>query len=74
MKIPKKYSMLLFAFITSLFMATLMTGIVTYKLTGFNTGFFTRWLHAFLTAWPIAFPSIFLITPISRKIVAKLCE
>ena len=72
MKIPQKHANLLFAFIMSVLMATLMTCIVTLKLTGLNAGFFIRWLHAFLTAWPIAFPAILLLAPITRKLVTRL--
>jgi hypothetical protein len=74
MKISQKYSNLLFAFIMSVLMATLMTFIVTIKLTGLNADFTLRWLHAFLTAWPIAFPAILLLAPVTRKLVAKLTE
>jgi len=73
-KIPQKYSRLLFAFIMSILMATLMTGIVTLRLTGIAPGFFMRWLHAFLTAWPIAFPAILVVAPLTQKLVTKITK
>ena len=41
---------------------------------GFKPDFIGRWLAAFAIAWPIAFPSIFVIAPTVRKIVAKLTD
>ena len=74
MKVPKKYSRLLFAFIMSVLMAFLMTAIITLRLTGIAPGFFLRWFHAFITAWPIAFPAILVIAPVTQKMVARLSE
>ena len=53
-------------------MALLMSAILTAIHLGFSVHFVGLWLHAFLIAWPIAFPSIFLIAPVVRKIVVKL--
>jgi len=72
MKIHQKHTQLLFAFLMSVFMAIIMTCIVTLRLTGLNSGFLIRWFHAFLTAWPIAFPCILLLAPLVQKIVRNL--
>ena len=74
MKINNKYTNLLFASLMSLFMALLMSGILTVIHLGFKPNFIGRWLHAFVIAWPIAFPSILIIAPAVRKIVAKLTD
>ena len=74
MKIPKKYTGLLFAFIMSLLMAFLMSGVLTVVFVGLHNQFLTQWLSGFLHAWPIAFPSILVIAPVVRKIVFALTE
>jgi Protein of unknown function (DUF2798) len=74
MKINAKYSDLLFAFFMSLLMAFLMSGVLTAIHLGFTPRFIAQWLHSFVLALPIAFPSILVIAPVVRKIVAKLTE
>ena len=53
-------------------MALLMSGVLTAIFIEFSRNFASRWMHAFVIAWPIAFPSILVIAPIVRKLVAKL--
>jgi Protein of unknown function (DUF2798) len=74
MKISAKHSNLLFAFFMSLLMAFLMSGVLTAIHLGFPPDFIAQWLHSFVLAWPIAFPSILVIAPPVRRIVAKLTE
>jgi hypothetical protein len=72
MKIDAKHSNLLFAFFMSVLMAFLMSGVLTAIHLGITPHFIAQWLHSFVLAWPIAFPSILLLAPIVRKIVAHL--
>jgi len=58
----------------SLLMALLMSGALTAIHLGFTPHYIAQWLHAFIIAWPIAFPSILVIAPLARKLVAKLTE
>jgi hypothetical protein len=74
MKIDAKHSNLLFAFFMSVLMALLMSGVLTAIHLGFRSDFIAQWLHSFVLAWPIAFPSILLIAPVVRIIVAKLTQ
>ncbi|HSI24079.1 MAG TPA: DUF2798 domain-containing protein [Methylotenera sp.] len=74
MKIPKKYEGILFAFVMSLLMALLMSAVLTLVFTGLDKQFVVRWMNGFVHAWPIAFPSIFIIAPLVKKIVVALVE
>lgn len=74
MKIPQKYAGLLFAFVMSLLMAFLMSGVLTAVFVGVDRQFIAHWMNGFIHAWPIAFPSILVIAPLVRKIVASLTE
>ncbi len=74
MKIPKKYTGLLFAFVMSLLMALLMSGVLTAVFAGINHQFFVHWMNGFVHAWPIAFPAILVIAPLVRKIVTTLTD
>lgn len=72
MKISARYSNLLFGGMLSIIMVTIISGAVTLINQGFNDEFFVRWFRGFATAWPIAFPSVLVVAPFVRKVVAKL--
>ncbi|ADH87276.1 DUF2798 domain-containing protein [Desulfurivibrio alkaliphilus] len=71
-KVPARYSHLLLAFFTSLMMSLLMSGVITLLNLGLVDDFIRRWLTAFVTAFVVAFPSILLVLPVARRIVARL--
>ena len=70
--IPKKYEMVLFAFLMSLFMAGFMSFIVTLINIGFVDDLLWKWLEAYWKAFLVAFPTIMVVVPQVKKIVLKL--
>ena len=56
----------------SLFMAFLMSGVVTLINQGYSAGFLEQWMHAFVRVWPIAFSLLFVLRPLVMKIVSRL--
>lgn len=72
--IPKKYEMIVFAFVMSLFMSGFMSLIVTFINVGLIDGMFFMWLEAYWKAFLVAFPTIFFVVPQVRKIVAKVMK
>jgi Protein of unknown function (DUF2798) len=72
MKIPARYSNLLFGGMLSIIMVTIISGTVVLINQGYNPEFFTRWFRGFITAWPIAFPSVLVVAPFVRRVVAKI--
>jgi len=70
--IPKKYEILLFAFLMSLFMSGFMSLIITYINLGFIDNFIIIWLEAYWKAFIVAFPTIVVVVPFVKKIVGKL--
>jgi hypothetical protein len=72
MKIPARYSNLLFGGMLSIIMVTIISGTVVLINQGYNSEFFTRWFRGFITAWPIAFPSVLVVAPFVRRVVAKI--
>ncbi len=70
--IPKKYEMILFAFLMSFFMAGFMSFVVTLINIGFVDGIVMIWLEAYWKAFLVAFPTILVVVPQVRKIVSKL--
>lgn len=73
-KFPQRHAPILLAFFTSLFMSFLMSMIITLVNIGPQPDFLARWMHAFALAFPVAFPSIILVLPLARKLVARLVD
>jgi hypothetical protein len=70
--LPQRFAPLLFGLILSGLMSWLVSGISTVRATGLNHGFVGAWTSAWLTAWLFAFPVVLLIAPIARAAVARL--
>ena len=61
------------AFIMSLLMAAIMSGVIMLSHLGFSDpGFFSAWLNSFILAWPIALPAAFFVAPIAQYLSAKI--
>lgn len=72
--IPKKYAPILFGLMLSGLMSLLVSGISTVRAIGMPPGFVGIWLGAWLTAWAIAFPSVLVVAPITRRLVDRLTQ
>lgn len=74
MLIPAKYSNLLFGGLLSIIMVTIISGAVVAVNQGLTVDMPKLWLKGFATAWPIAFPTVLVVAPLVRKLVARLTE
>lgn len=74
MKFPARYSNVLFGGMLSLIMVSIISGAVVLINQGYGPEFFTRWFRGFITAWPIAFPTVLVVAPFVRRVVAKITE
>lgn len=72
MKIPARYSHVLFGGLLSVIMVTIISGTVLLISRGFGEGFFRDWLKGFATAWPVAFPTVLVVAPFVRRVVARV--
>lgn len=72
MRIPAKYGHILFGGLLSAIMVTVVSGTVVLVNQGYGPSFFAQWLRGFLIAWPVAFPTVLVVAPLVRKIVAWL--
>ena len=72
-RISKRYYNLVFAFVMSLMMSVLMSGVITWINLGWVPDFLYRWLAlAFPSAWAIAFPISLFVVPAVQRIVSRL--
>ena len=74
MKIPKKFTHLIYSFLIALIIPFLMTFFVTLINAGFSKELLFLWMRNFGIAFIIAFPLIYLIAPKIRKAVEAITE
>ncbi len=72
MKFPARYSHLLFGALLSAIMVMVVSGTVVLVNSGIHQDFMARWFKGFSTAWPIAFPTVLIVAPLVRRIVARI--
>ena len=72
MKIPARYGNLLFGAMLSFIMVAIVSGTVVLINQGIDSEFPARWFKGFITAWPIAFPTVLVVAPFVRRVVAKI--
>ena len=66
--IPARFAPVVFGFILS----GLMSCIVTFRVLDANDPMLASWLSAWIYSWMVAFPTVLLVAPLTRRIVAKL--
>ncbi|MEM9637592.1 MAG: DUF2798 domain-containing protein [Pseudomonadota bacterium] len=70
--IPARYQHILFGLILSGLMSFIVSGIATFRSLGWIDGVFLLWMANWLPSWLVAFPTVLLVAPITRRIVARL--
>ena len=70
--IPARFAPVLFGLILSGLMSLLVSGISTLRVTGLDAGFPGRWMGAWAIGWAVAFPTVLVVAPLTRRLVARL--
>jgi hypothetical protein len=70
MKIPARYAPVLFGAVLSLIMTAVVSAFVLMVTQGVQPGFLAQWLKSCAMTWPVAFPTVTLVAPMVRKVVA----
>ncbi|MCY1381263.1 hypothetical protein D9M69_691460 [compost metagenome] len=60
--------------VLSVLMSCLVSGVSTTANTAFSAGLFSLWLKAWGISWLVAFPSLLLVLPLVRVIVAATVQ
>jgi hypothetical protein len=68
--IPARYHRLVFSFFMALLMSCLMSLVITIFNVGLVDNIILIWLKAWAFAFTVAFPAIFIISPLVHKLVA----
>ncbi|MGY6271406.1 DUF2798 domain-containing protein [Achromobacter denitrificans] len=69
-KLPQAYARFLMPLVLSVFMSAIVSAVATATSIGLGPDFLVSWPNAWGASWVIAFPSLLLLLPIVRRIVA----
>jgi hypothetical protein len=72
MRIPARYSPILFGALLSAVMVAIVSAFVLATSRGLDAGFLALWSQSCLKTWPVAFVSVTLLAPRVRKLVASV--
>lgn len=72
MRIPARFSPILFGALLSAIMVALVSAFVLATTRGFHPGFVEQWLRSCATTWPVAFVTVTLVAPLVRRVVGRL--
>lgn len=72
MRIPARFSPLLFSALLSAVMVAIVSGFVLVTTQGLHDGIGAQWLRSCLRTWPIAFPTVFVVAPLVRRAVGRV--
>lgn len=74
MKVPARFTAVVFAFFMSMLMAFVMSAVLTLVNLGPVSDFFAKWMRAFVIAWCFAFPAVLLVAPVARRLAAAVVD
>ena len=69
---PARFAPVLFGFLVSGLMSLVVSGIATLRAANLGPSFTGLWLGSWLSAWAIAFPTVLVVAPLTRRLVARL--
>lgn len=70
--IPVRYAPIVFGFILSGLMSSMVSAIATFRAVGLTDGVAGLWLGNWLSSWAVAFPAVLVVAPMTRRLVARL--
>lgn len=72
MRIPVRYSPILFGALLSSIMVGVVSAFVLAINQGLHAGFLAQWARSCLLTWPVAFPTVTLVAPWVRRAVGRM--
>ena len=72
MRIPARFSPILFSALLSAIMVCIVSAFVLATSQGIHAGFASQWLTSCATTWPVAFPTVAIVAPWVRRVVGRV--
>jgi hypothetical protein len=73
-KFPAHYAAIVLPLVLSLLMTFVISGVSTLMSLGPTRAFVTTWPAAWALSWIVAFPSLVVLLPLVRRLVALVVE
>jgi hypothetical protein len=73
-RLPGRWAPVAFGLLLSGLMSLVVSGISTVKATGFGPGVLGGWMDAWLSSWAVAFPTVLVVAPLVRRLVARISD
>lgn len=73
-KLPARYNLIAMPLVLSVFMSCVVSLVSTLRALGFADFQTVAWLQAWGLSWLVAFPALFIVLPLVRKIIGALVE
>ena len=73
-KLPARYARLVVPLVLSIIMTFIISGVSTLRGVGLAPDVFSLWMQAWGLSWMVAFPTLILVLPLVRRIVAMVVE
>lgn len=73
-KLPAGYATIVLPFVLSLLMTFVISGVSTLMSLGPTRAFVTTWPAAWALSWLVAFPTLIVLLPLVRRLVALVVE
>jgi hypothetical protein len=70
--IPARFAPILFGLILSGLMSCIVSGIATLRALGPVAAFPGAWMTSWAFSWAVAFPTVLVVAPLTRRLVARL--
>ena len=67
-----RYAPVLFGLLLSGLMSLVVSGIATYRAVDSVDGFGELWMSSWGSSWLVAFPTVLVVAPFVRRIVARV--
>jgi hypothetical protein len=74
MRLPARFAPILFGLLLSGLMSCVVSGIATVRAIGLPPNFLAMWMSSWSFSWAVAFPSVLVVAPIVRRLVAAMTE
>lgn len=73
-KLPARYAAIVMPLVLSVLMTFVISGVSTLLSLGPTPAFIATWPSAWAISWMVAFPTLLMVLPLVRKIVALVVE
>ena len=73
-KLPARYASLVLPLFLTCVMTCVVSGISTLRVAGIGPGVLGTWLVSWGMSWTVAYPTMLLVLPVVKKMVAALVQ